>query len=185
MTRKSLSLLGIVLWTGLAAAQVRWLGQGDRTLQTDGRVTEYSLPSPGSGPTTIALASDGTLWFTEAAGNRIGRMAQDGTGQKEFPLPNPGSAPRIIALGADGNMWFSEFNASKIGRTTPAGTIVEFDLPRSNSGPGDIAEFPLPAPNAGATGLTAGGDRQPPARLSNRLWFAESGANSIGYLEFR
>src|SRR5262245_37512547 len=48
-------------------------------LQTDGRATEFSLPRPGSGPTTIALARDGTVWFTEQTGNRIGRMSPDGT----------------------------------------------------------------------------------------------------------
>jgi len=48
-----------------------------------------------------------------------------------------------------------------------------------------ITELPLPAPNAGATGITAGSDRQPPTRLVNRLWFTESGRNSIGYMAFR
>src|SRR4051794_13047691 len=53
-----------------------------------GTATEFALPTPGSGPTTIALSPDGTLWFTEQAGNRIGRMAPDGTAIKEFELPN-------------------------------------------------------------------------------------------------
>jgi len=72
-----------------------------------GSFKEFPLPNPGSGPTTIAIAPDGTLWFTEAAGNRIGRMAQDGSGLKEFDLPHPGSSPRIITIGSDGNFWFS------------------------------------------------------------------------------
>ena len=62
-------------------------------------MTEFPLPNPGSGPTTIALTQDGTVWFTESAGNRIGRMRPDGTGLTEFPLPNPNSSPRIIAVG--------------------------------------------------------------------------------------
>ena len=35
-----------------------------------------------------------------------------------------------------------------------------------------------------AQGLTAGSDRRPPAQLTNRLWFAETGANRIGVLSF-
>ncbi len=106
MTRKWLCALGILFcWAGLDAQQ-RWLGSSEKLLSTDGVVTAFPLPNPRSGPTTIALAQDGTLWFTESAGNRIGRMNPDGTGLKEFVLPNPDSSPRIIALGADGNMWF-------------------------------------------------------------------------------
>jgi hypothetical protein len=50
---------------------------------------------------------------------------------------------------------------------------------------GVITEFPLPAANAGATGITAGSDRQPPAKLTNRLWFTESAGNKIAFLAFR
>jgi virginiamycin B lyase len=347
MNAKWLCLLGIVASTATFSAQQRWLTAADRSLATDGMVTGYPLPNPGSGPTTIAIAPDGTLWFTEASGNRIGRISPDGRNLKEFPLPNPNSSPRIIALGADGNMWFSEhlgnrmgritpagvitefaiptansmpraialgrdgniwfgefaggrigritpqgvitefaiptpdsgpralaagpdgniwfseFNAGKIGRITPQGQITEFPLPRANSGPGDITAgddgnmwfvelsgrmdnrqpdgnrvgriamdgtitefpippaagvpspiniavgpdrniwftkgpmvvrvtrdgtmtpFPLPGGNAGGTGLTAGSDRQPPARLTNRLWIAQSGANTLAYLSFQ
>ena len=60
-----------------------------------------------SSPTTIAIALDGTVWFTESNGNRIGRMNPDGSHLTEFDVPTPESAPRIIALGADGNLWFS------------------------------------------------------------------------------
>src|SRR2546423_13640639 len=63
-------------------------------LETDGKFTEFPLPNPNSGPTTVSIANDGTLWFTESSGNRIGRMAPDGSGLKEFDLPHPGSAPR-------------------------------------------------------------------------------------------
>src|SRR5689334_25314910 len=77
-------------------------------LQPTGTFTEFPLPNPNSGPTTVSVAPDGRLWFTESSGNRIGRMAQDGTHLVEFELPHAGSAPRIITIGSDGNFWFSE-----------------------------------------------------------------------------
>ena len=81
--------------------------------QASGQITEFALPNPNSGPTTIAIAPDGTLWFTEATGNRIGRMAPDGSGIKEFELPHPGSAPRIITIGSDGNFWSTSSGSPK------------------------------------------------------------------------
>src|SRR6188474_2728074 len=106
MTRKWLWMLGIPVLVTLVAGELngaqRWLGRGEALRATDGTATEVPLPNPGSGPTTIALTQDGTVWFTESAGNRIGRMQPDGTGLVEFSLPNPNSGPRIIALGSDG-----------------------------------------------------------------------------------
>jgi virginiamycin B lyase len=113
MTRKWLCVLGILLcWVGLEAQQ-RWLGSSERLLSTEGLVTAFPLPNARSGPTTIALAQDGTVWFTESAGNRIGRMGSDGTDLKEFPLPNTDSSPRIIALGS----------TSGSPSSTPAGSV--------------------------------------------------------------
>src|SRR5688572_734714 len=108
-------------------------------LQAQERFTEFPMPRPDSAPTTIALAPDGTVWFTEQAGNRIGRMAPDGTGIREFELPHPGSAPWIIALGADGHMWFTEHLGNRIGRITADGTITEFPIPTPDSQPRAIA----------------------------------------------
>src|SRR4051812_43100319 len=99
MDRKWLCLLGIVAVTAGAGAQQfapgggpateatapqRWLGPDDRNLTTDGSVLEVPLPNAGSAPTTIAIAQDGIVWFTESAGNRIGRMKPDGTNLQEF-----------------------------------------------------------------------------------------------------
>src|SRR5262245_3903924 len=133
MTLKSVCTLGILLSTATVFAQHRWLGRSERLRDTDGMVTEFPLPNPGSGPTTIALAADGSLWFTESAGNRIGRMSPDGSGLGEFALPKPNSSPRIIALGADGNMWFSEHTGNRMGRITPDGGMSEFAIATPNS----------------------------------------------------
>src|SRR5262245_66574976 len=117
----------------IVSAQQRWLAPSEKNLQTDGVFTEFPLPKPGSGPTTIALAADGSLWFTESAGNRIGRMSPDGSGLREFALPKPNSSPRIIALGADGDMWFSEHTGNRMGRITPDGGMSEFAIATPNS----------------------------------------------------
>ncbi len=52
----------------------RWFSAHSAQLTTDGAVRSFPLPQPRSGPTTLAIAPDGRVWFTESSGNRIGRM---------------------------------------------------------------------------------------------------------------
>ncbi len=76
------------------------------------------MPISGSAPAGIAARPDENLWFTEFAGNRIGRITPGGA-VTEFPLPSPGSGPAEIAAGPDDNLWFTEQLGNKIGRITP------------------------------------------------------------------
>jgi streptogramin lyase len=41
---------------------------------TSGAFTEHPVPTSGSAPYGITTGPDGALWFTEAFGNRIGRI---------------------------------------------------------------------------------------------------------------
>jgi virginiamycin B lyase len=151
-----------------------------------GVITEYDLPRPNSGPGDITAGSDGAMWFLELSGtmdgmqpdgNRVGRIAMNGDA-REFPMPgmeanatppqNPPPTAINIAVGPDGNVWYTRNN--RLGRVTPRGEITE--LPIAN-GP------------ARAVGLTAGADREPPTRLTDKLWFTDGGNNRIGYLQFK
>ena len=85
-------------------------------LQTDGRFTEFPLPNPDSGPTTIAIARDGTLWFTEGNGNRIGRMSPDGA--------------TLWQLGSLGSPW-------TVRSRTVDGTVLD----RTRLGVGPVSRF--------------------------------------------
>jgi virginiamycin B lyase len=180
------------------AAQ-HWLTSGHSSLITDGKVRSFPLPHPRSGPTTVAIAPDGRVWFTEGAGDRIGRMNPDGSDLAEFALPHPASAPRIIAVGADGNLWFSEHRGNRIGRIAPDGRIAEFEIATPASQPraialgadgdiwfgmfaagkigritpaGVITEFSVPTANSGPRALAAGAD--------GNIWFSEYRTNKIG-----
>ena len=121
MRREGVIVAGVIV-AGCASAQQRWLTPDER-LEATGTVVEFALPHAASGPTTVALAPDGTVWFTESNGNRIGRMSPDGSDLTEFDVPTEESAPRIIALGADGNMWFSEHLSGQMARITPSSRV--------------------------------------------------------------
>ncbi len=196
------ALLGVSLpRLASAGGAQHWLRAAGRPwhLATDGRVHSFPLPHARSGPTTVAVASDGRVWFTESAGDRIGRMNPDGSGLVEFALPHPASAPRIIAVGADGNLWFSEHTGNRIGRASPEGEIAEFEIPTPASQPraialgadgniwfgmfavgkigritpaGAITEFVVPTANSGPRALAAGPD--------GNIWFSEYRTDKIG-----
>jgi virginiamycin B lyase len=179
----------------------RWLAPNELGLSTDGFVTEIPLLHSGSGPTTIAIDGDGTVWFTESSGNRIGRVNPDGTDLIEYPLPNADSSPRVMALGGDGNVWFSEHSGNRIGRIGRNGELAEFALPTAASQPralaagadgnvwvglfgagtiarvtprGTITEFAIPTPHSGPRALAVGPDGD--------IWFSQYHANKIGRL---
>ena len=192
------AMLALALAMAAGGAEQRWLKPVEQGLVTDGRVQVQALPNANSGPTTVAVAANGDVWFTEGSGNRIGRLKAEGGGIVEYPLPQPNSSPRIIALGADGNMWFSEHTGNRMGRITPAGVLAEFAIPTEASQPraialgadgniwfgefaggkvgritpkGEITEFALPTQNSGPRALAAGPD--------GNIWVSEYRASRI------
>jgi streptogramin lyase len=121
-----------------------------------GSILEFDLPAGGD-PSGIT-ASAGALWFTEFAGDKIGRIPTSGGTQNitEYNLA-PGSGPSSITTGSDGALWFTETTANKIGRITTGGSVTEFVVPTPGSDPGGIAAGP-----------------------DNAIWFTEFLGNKIG-----
>lgn len=162
------------------------------------QVMEFAVPTANSGPTDIAVGSDGALWFTEASGNNIGRITAAGI-VTEFPIATPSSNPVGIVGGPDGALWFAEAAGNKIGRITTAGVITEFPITTTAAsapnlltvGPdgaiwftelsgekigritmaGVITEFVPPTASDGPLEIVQGSD--------GNLWFTEAGANKI------
>jgi virginiamycin B lyase len=139
-----------------------------------GEITEFELPRPGSGPGDITAGPDGAMWFVQLSGNmdgvqvdggRIGRITMDGR-VTEFQMPVKTPSPINIAVGPDRNIWYTQ--GSTVVRVTTDGVFTAFELGSGSRG----------------AGLSAGSDRQPPAKLVNRLYVADGGANRIAWLEF-
>jgi virginiamycin B lyase len=122
-------------------------GNGNKIgrITTTGVITEYPVPTAGSG---ITAGPDGALWFT-GAGN-IGRITTAGS-ITEYPLPTSGSFSQgavAITTGPDGALWFTWniVDSGGIGRITTTGAITEYGVG-----------------NSSVTGITAGPD--------GALWF--------------
>src|SRR4051794_19241783 len=131
-----------------------------------GTITEYTIPTINSTPRGIVAGPDGRLWFTEYAGNKVGRITttgQIGVGD-EITMPTANVSPSGITAGPDGNLWFTEFAGganSRVGRIPPSAT--------SSS---DVLEIPVPTANSSPEGITAGPD--------GRIWFTEYGSLKSG-----
>jgi len=123
--------------------------------QNQSAITEYPVPTANSEPESIELGPDGALWFTETAGNKIGRITTAGV-ITEYPLNGRAQtgSPWDIIIGPDGAMWFTETLGNKIGRITTAGVFTE---------------YPLPTPKSGPSGIASGPD--------GAIWFNENGGN--------
>jgi streptogramin lyase len=159
-------------------------------------ITEFLVPTSGSQPGAITAGPDGNLWFTESAGNNIGRITPAGV-VTEFPIPTANSGPDGITVGPDGALWFTEENANKIGRITTTGAISEFQAPpgalsgvatgadgalwftgyeSANIGrvttSGAFSSYPVPGYSVGASSIVAGPD--------GALWFTANLDSAIG-----
>jgi virginiamycin B lyase len=102
-------------------------------------------------PTGIGVAADGSIWFTELFGAKIGHLRSDGT------FVEYGAAwlvgPVTITGGPDGNMWFADAGGS-LGRVDANGTMTRIPL------------------STGAVGIAVGPD--------GNIWFTETGAGNVG-----
>ncbi|MHB0871456.1 MAG: Vgb family protein [Chloroflexota bacterium] len=118
--------------------------------------TEWTVPTSSSQPTNLAPDSFGNLWFTELAGNKIGRVNPNGVFQ-EFNVPTGDSQPWGIAVDSSNRVWFTEYAGNKIGNMTPQGVFGQDNIPTGDSRPMGIA-----------------------LDSSGHAWFAESNGNKIG-----
>jgi len=148
-----------------------------------GTISEFALPAVfidgviptySSGPHGITSGPDGSLWFTEYDGNKIGRITPAGV-ITEFPLPVARSFPSGITTGPDGDLWFVESrcvqcengsalpgNVEVIGRITTAGVITEFTTPSNSWFDGPLS-----------IGIVTG--------LDGNVWFTEPGFDSTKF----
>lgn len=125
-------------------------------------VTEYSngltQGAPFAGVLYIARGLDGSMWFTENGGDRIGKITPAGAITEYSEGISKGARPTRIRAGADGSMWFTEPGINAVGRITPAGKVTEFT---ANISPG-----------ANIFDIASGAD--------GNMWFTEYGLNRIG-----
>ena len=100
------------------------------TAATGLRVQEYAVPA-GTHPHDVAVAPDGTVWYTAQHTGKLGRLDPK-TGQTtEIPL-GQGSAPHGVIVGPDGAAWVTDGGLNAIVRVDPGTSAFRgFRLPAS------------------------------------------------------
>jgi streptogramin lyase len=112
---------GIVWFTGTDANGEGQIGRLD---PATGTIT--ATPVTGSTPGHMAIASDGTVWFTDRFNHRVGYLDPSNRNQvTDFPTLTPEAGPQDIAAAIDGSMWFAQARVGNVARITPDGTITE------------------------------------------------------------
>jgi virginiamycin B lyase len=130
------------------------------------KIREYNLPARGARPRRIALAPDGTIYYTDFARGYLGHFNPASEKLlKEWPSPGGESEPYGIAITKDGEVWYSESGL------TP-NTLVRFD-PKSES----FSSQTIPSGRGVVRNMVAAPDR--------RLYLACSGVNRVAVVDLK
>jgi virginiamycin B lyase len=148
-------------------------------------------------PLGLAVDSSGSVWYTDAPTQSIGRISANGE-TASFPLGTPIARLGRLAVGPDGAVWFAETTAYSITRLRD-GTLTRNTFASPRGGPfgvaagkdgsiwatlhaanqvlhigtnGAMTEFDVPTPASGPTDIAV--DAQ------GAVWFLEYRANKIG-----
>jgi virginiamycin B lyase len=124
-------------------------------------IREYTLPDSGARPRRLALARDGTVYYTDYARGYLGHFDPSaGKLVKEWKSPGGSeSRPYGIAIMDDGKIWYSESGVNP-------NTLVQFD-PKSEV----FSMKAIPSGGGVVRNMVATPDR--------RLYLACSGVNKV------
>jgi virginiamycin B lyase len=130
-------------------------------------IREYALPASGARPRRIALATDGTIYYTDYARGYLGHFDPvSGQLLKEFPSPGGSSShPYGIAIAKNGDIWYSESGVQP-------NTLVRFD-PKSET----FSTETIPS--------GGGVVRNMVANANGRLYLACSGVDKVAVVDLK
>src|SRR5262245_13719257 len=87
---------------------------------------EFKPPDRGDIPVAIAIARDGTVWFTLESADSIGRLRNGKI--ERIPKGAESIEPLGLAVSGDGSAWYTEATKQRIARVSPDGAIAFFGL---------------------------------------------------------
>jgi virginiamycin B lyase len=108
-------------------------------INPDGRADMFDVPHRGAVPTDIAIGPDGSAWFVEVRGNRIGALSEGKFAEFEVGVENAGLSG--IAVAGDGSVWFGMLREASLGRLRN-GKVGILHLPRKDARPFSVAVDP-------------------------------------------
>lgn len=139
-------MLGVILV--ILAFDGFQVGSPSQATARGASLTEWTVPTFGSGPWGLALDSSGTCcWFVEYYGNKLGHFDSRSGVFQEWTIPTGNSNPYSVAVtSVAGNtmVWGTEFASDKVFEFSPAsGNFSEFSV-RSGGGAAYVSIEPGP-----------------------------------------
>lgn len=105
-------------------------------------IQDINEPTGYTSPLFIAVAKNGTLWFTEPDSDAIGEYDIQSGNWNQWHLKK-GAIPYDLIFDTQGNLWFTEYGTNSIGfLNTQSQTLVENPTPTPNSNPYGITIDP-------------------------------------------
>ena len=147
-------------------------------------IKEFKIPTPNSRPIMIVEGSDGNMWFTEEAGNKVGRITPDGS-ITEFPVPKPQDNVILAGLAFDNdkNLWVQQYvqQSVNVNQTCAFGSdyLVKIDKKILDSSPSDIDNISFDFYKVPTCGTVMHRIDRVPDR---NLWFTELKTDKVGLL---
>src|SRR5262249_40009800 len=94
-------------------------------------ISEFTVPPASNPPWGITSGSDGNLWLTENAANKVAKLTPGGTFTEYSLVGTPSRAPYGITSGPDSNLWFAEAASTAppaygIGELTTGGSRTDY-----------------------------------------------------------
>ena len=90
-----------------------------------GKIREYKIPTPDSGPHGLVADAGGNIWFTANFKGYIGRLDPKTGVFREYPMPDPAARdPHTPVFDGRGMLWFTVQGGNAVGRLDPASGLI-------------------------------------------------------------
>jgi virginiamycin B lyase len=137
-------------------------GHVGRINTVSGEMVIVKTPSDNTYPYGIRLNSQGTPWYVDFRGNRIGTVDPRTMTIKEYTLPNADARPRRLTIMSDDIIFYTDFPRGMLGRFDPkTGQVKEWQSPGG--------------PQSEPYGIT---------HIGNIVWYSESGVRPNTIVRF-
>lgn len=122
---------GSIWWTG------QWANVLGRLDPKSGRMKEFPLRTPRSGPHGLAEDAAGQIWYTGNAAGLVGKLDPKTGTVTEYLMPDPKARdPHTPIFDRKGRLWFTAQQANMVGRLDPGtGEIKLVAIPTARSLP--------------------------------------------------
>jgi virginiamycin B lyase len=163
---------------------VELAGNQIASITPDGKVTEHPIPTANSRPIAVIPGPDrASMWFSEEAGDAIGRIDLRADPRVVIELRVPMTQRNVILAGLTfdraGNLWTQSYVDSANPQPPGADCIIRIDRAVVTSTPGDLSRIPIayyqvPSRNTTMHRMIQGPD--------GNIWFTELAQDKVGRL---